>query len=110
KRFHSDNSVLVRYLKKPNSNGISQMAFSLTGDIGFEKGGGVNGFKNSTTDGPAQYFASVMFYNRTWFAKNKFAWTFGGGLMNNPGRYLVLYPTGQASPLPNATNPTATAG
>jgi len=110
KRFHSDNSVLVRYLKRPNSNGISQMAFSLTGDIGFEKGGGVNGFKNSATDGPAQYFASVMFYNRTWFAKNKFAWTIGGGLMNNPGRYLVLYPTGQASPLPNPNNPTQTEG
>jgi hypothetical protein len=106
KRFHSDNSVLLRYLKHPNSNGISQMAFSLTGDIGFEKGGGVNGFKNSATDGPAQYFASIMFYNRTWFAKNKFAWTVGGGLMNNPGRYLVLAPTGQASPFPNPAIPT----
>jgi Putative beta-barrel porin-2, OmpL-like. bbp2 len=110
KRFHSDKSVLLRYLKRPNSNGISQMAFSLTGDIGFEKGGGVNGFKNSATDGPVQYFASVMFYNRIWFSKNKFAWTIGGGLMNNPGRYLVLYPTGQASPLPNPNNPTQTEG
>ncbi len=35
---------------------------------GFEKGGGVNGFKNSDSqEGPAQYFASIMFYNRTWF-------------------------------------------
>ena len=49
KRFHSDNSLLLRYFKRPNSNGISKMAFSLTGDIGFEKGGGVNGFKNSAT-------------------------------------------------------------
>ena len=30
--------------------------------------------------------------------------------MNNPGRYLVLYPTGQASPLPSSINPTQTAG
>ena len=30
--------------------------------------------------------------------------------MENPGRYLVLYPTGQASPLPNPNNPTQTAG
>jgi len=30
--------------------------------------------------------------------------------MSNPGRYLVLYPTGDASPLPNPTNPTTTAG
>jgi hypothetical protein len=51
-----------------------------------------------------------MFYNRMWFAKNKMAWTMGGGYMSNPGRYLVLYPTGQASNLPNPTNPTTTAG
>lgn len=111
KRFHSDNSLLVRYLNKPKSNRISRMAFSLTGDIGFEKGGGVNGFKNGDSiQGPAQYFASAMFYNRIWFAKNKYAWTIGGGVMTNPGRYLVLYPTGQASPLPNPNNPTQTEG
>jgi len=111
KRFHSDNSLLVRYFNRPKSKGISKMAFSLTGDFGSEKGGGVNGFKDGDSiQGPAQYFASVMFYNRIWFAKNHFAWTFGGGYMNNPGRYLVLYPTGQASPLPNPTNPTSTAG
>ena len=111
KRFHSDNSLLVRYFNKPESKGISRMAFSLTGDIGFEKGGGVNGFKNGDSiQGPAQYFASAMFYNRIWFAKNKVAWTIGGGIMTNPGRYLVLYPTGQASPLPNPNNPTQTEG
>lgn len=111
KRFHSDNSLLVRYHHKPQSKGISMMAFSLTGDIGSEKGGGVNGFKNGDSiQGPAQYFVSAMFYNRIWFAENKFAWTFGGGIMKNPGRYLVLYPTGQASPLPNPSNPTLTEG
>ena len=87
------------------------MAFSLTADFGFEKGGGVNGITDgNAAQGPAQYFASLMFYHRIWFAKNKFAWTLGGGWMKNPGRYLVLYPTGQASPLPNPTNPTTTAG
>lgn len=111
KRFHSDNSFLVRYLNKPDSKGISKMAFSLTGDIGFEKGGGVNGFTaGDATQGPAQYFVSSMFYNRVWFAQNKCAWTIGGGYMSNPGRYLVLYPTGQASPLPNPNNPTQTEG
>lgn len=110
RRFHTDNSLLVRYYNHPKSKGISKMAFSLTGDFGFEKGGGVNGLKDNTVKGPAQYFVSVMFYNRMWFAKNKLAWTFGGGYMSNPGRYLVLYPTGQASPLPNATNPTTIAG
>lgn len=110
-RFHSDNSLLVRYYHNKKSNGISQMAFSLTGDVGFEKGDGVNGFMNGDSlHGPAQYFASAMFYNRIWFHQNKFAWTIGGGVMNNPGRYLVLYPTGDASPLPNPNNPTQTAG
>jgi hypothetical protein len=110
KRFHSDNSFLARYFNRPKSRGISKMAFSLTADLGLEKGGGVNGFKTDSVKGPAQYFASIMFYNRIWFAKNKFAWTLGGGYMNNPGRYLVLYPTGQASPLPNSNSPTTTTG
>jgi hypothetical protein len=112
KRVHSDNSVIVRYYNNPERTGITRMAFSLTGDIGYEKGDSVNGFKNSTdpAKGPAQYFMSAMFYNRIWFAKNKMAWTIGGGIMKNPGRYLVLYPTGQASPLPNPTNPTRPEG
>ncbi|MGZ3884632.1 MAG: porin [Bacteroidia bacterium] len=110
KRFHSDNSLLLRYFNRPKSKGISKMAFSLTGDFGYEKRGGVNGFRSDPVKGPAQYFASVMFYNRVWFFKNKMAWTVGGGYMQNPGRYLVLYPTGDASPLPNPNNPTMTMG
>lgn len=51
-----------------------------------------------------------MLYHRTWFAQNKFAWTIGGGVITNPGRYLVLYPAGDASPLPNPSNPTVTEG
>jgi hypothetical protein len=38
-----------------------------------------------------------MAYNRVWITDN-FAFTIGGGMMNNPGRYLVLAPTGIASP------------
>ena len=110
KRFHSDNSLLVRLYNNPKSNGISKVAFSLTGDIGSEKGDGVNGFSSDPVLGPAQNFVSGMFYGRLWFHKNKIAWTFGGGVMQNPGRYLVLYPTGDASPLPNYNNPTQTEG
>lgn len=109
-RFHSDNSLLYRYFNKPNAKDISRAAFSLTGDIGFEKGDKVNGFDNSNPLKPAQYFVSCMFYHRLWFAQNHFAWTIGGGWMKNPGRYLVLYPTGQASPLPSKTDPTKTEG
>lgn len=111
KRFHSDNSVLACYYLKPKAKGVQRMAFSFTTDIGYEKGEGVNGFNSKdTAKGPAQYFLSAMVYHRIWFAQNKFAFTCGGGIMTNPGRYLVLYPTGEASPLPNLQNPTQTEG
>lgn len=110
-RFHSDNSFLLRYYNQPKSKGISRMAFSVTADVGFEKGDGVNGFNNSDpVNNPAQYFASWMVYNKIWFAKNKAGVYFGGGWVTNPGRYLVLAPTGDVSPFPNPTNPTQTAG
>ncbi|MGP8214914.1 MAG: outer membrane beta-barrel protein [Bacteroidia bacterium] len=110
-RFHTDNSLLIRYFHRPkSSNGVTQMAFSLTCDIGDEQGDGVNGFngfkKGDSASGYAQYFAGFMFYNRMWFDHGKWAWNFGGGMMTNPGRYLVLEPTGQASDLPDPTNPT----
>ena len=110
-RFHSDNSFLFRYYNNPEARGVSKMAFSFTVDFGFEKGGGVNGFVDGdSVTGPAQYFVSSMFYNRIWFLKNKYAWTLGGGFIVNPGRYLVLLPTGQASPLPNPNDPTKPEG
>ena len=40
--------------------------------------------------------------HRLWFANDHLGWTFGGGFINNPGRYLVLMPTGDASPIPNS--------
>src|ERR1700758_903289 len=53
-RFHSDNSFLARYYKNHQSKGISQMAFSLTADIGFENGDGVSGFAKNSVLGPQQ--------------------------------------------------------
>jgi hypothetical protein len=44
-----------------------------------------------------------MAYDRTWFAHNVYALTFGGGFMNNPGRYLALVP-----PINGATAATGT--
>lgn len=108
-RFHSDNSLLVRYVNRPKARGISKAAFSLTADIGFENGAGVKAFNGDSVT-PTQNFISGMLYNRIWLCQNKYAITMGGGYMTNPGRYLVLYPTGQASPLPNPNNPTQTAG
>ncbi len=96
-RFHTDNSAVIRYSNSPGNKFISKAAFSLTADFGFEDGGGVVPFGgNSIT--PAQNFFSVMFYNRFWFGREeKIAWTFGGGNIHNPGRYLALLPTGNGT-------------
>jgi hypothetical protein len=89
-RYHSDDSIEIKYYDKPD-NALSKMAFSLTGDIGCEHGGGVSCYTNSAK-GPKQDFLGYMFYNRFWFSHDKFGLTLGGGKINNPGRYLVLIP------------------
>jgi hypothetical protein len=89
-RYHSDDSIEIKYYDKPD-NPISKMAFSLTGDIGCEHGGGVSCYTNSAK-GPKQDFLGFMFYNRMWFDHDKLGLTLGGGKINNPGRYLVLLP------------------
>ncbi len=40
-RYHSDDSIEIKYLDRPE-NFLSKAAFSLTGDIGCEHGGGVS--------------------------------------------------------------------
>jgi hypothetical protein len=87
-RIHTDDSIEVRYYNNPESLGLSKMAFSLTGDAGCQYGGGLN-----CTHGPNKSaFLGWMLYNRTWFHKDLFAITMGGGQMSNPGRYLTLLP------------------
>mgnify|MGYP000668039385 CR=1 FL=1 len=90
-RFHNDNSIVLRYFNSPGKK-ISKGAFSVTGDLGFEKSGGVTPFGG--INGPAQNFISWMVYHRIWFAREKMGWTVGGGYINNPGRYLSLLPPG----------------
>jgi hypothetical protein len=95
-RYHSDNSVEVKYYDHPERF-LDKMAFSLTGDIGCESGGGVNcttNQKNATGQivSYKQSFLGFMLYNRWWFKKDRYGFTLGGGEINNPGRYLVLLP------------------
>jgi len=92
-RIHSDNSLQYRYVNSPGSF-VSKAAFSLTGDLGFESGGGVTAFGGSA--GPKQNFISGMLYNHLWFYDEHIAWNLGGGYVQNPGRYLILTPTGVA--------------
>ena len=89
-RFHTDESIEVKYYDKPESF-LDKMAFSLTLDAGCESGSGVSCWGNGSS-GPKQSFLGGMLYNRFWFHKDLFAFTLGGGAINNPGRYLVLLP------------------
>lgn len=89
-RYHTDDSIEVKYYDRPE-NFVSKAAFSFTGDMGCEHGGGVSCYGNSAK-GPKQSFLGYMFYNRFWFDKDKYGLTIGGGQINNPGRYLVLLP------------------
>ncbi len=87
-RFHTDDSIQVKYLDNPKG-WISKAAFTFTFDAGCEFGGGVS---CTGGDSPAQYFLGFMVYNRLWFDHDLFALTIGGGAITNPGRYLVLLP------------------
>src|SRR5580692_2077946 len=100
-RYHTDDSVEVKYYDRPGEF-LDKMAFSFTGDLGCEHGGGVSCYSN-TKQGPKQSFIGFMLYDRTWFHNDKFGLTLGGGKINNPGRYLVLLP-----PINGATAATGT--
>ena len=89
-RYHTDDSIQIKYYDRPE-NFLDKMAFSLTGDMGCEHGGGVSCTGNSAK-GPKQSFLGYMFYNRFWFDNDRYGLTIGGGQINNPGRYLVLLP------------------
>ena len=94
-RLHTDDSVEIKYYDHPEKT-IDKMAFSLTGDLGCEYGGGVSCLGNKKSGGQItaykQVFAGWMLYDRTWFKKDKYAITVGGGVLDNPGRYLTLLP------------------
>jgi hypothetical protein len=113
-RIHADYSGQFKVYDKPKQL-LDKIAFTITGDLGCEYGGGpasgpysptgatpemgasstysggVN-CHNSRDGRPKQMFAGWMMYNRYWFKKDRYAITLGGGQMNNPGRYLTLLP------------------
>jgi hypothetical protein len=124
-RIHADYSAQVKYYDKPKAF-FDKAAFTLTGDLGCEYGGGPaaghynadgsspeQGTNSTYTGGvnchnskngkPKQDFEGWMAYTRFWFLKDRYAVTLGGGQMNNPGRYLTLLP-----PINNATATTGT--
>jgi len=94
-RLHTDDSVEVRYYHHPDKF-LDSMAFSATGDLGCEYGGTQPGTivscHNNSGGHPKQSFAGWMVYNRFQFKKDLFGVTLGGGVLDNPGRYLTLLP------------------
>ena len=99
-RIHTDDSIEIKYYDNPKKM-LDKMAFSLTGDLGCEYGGGVSCHKNNPLvipavggpkGGPKQSFAGWMAYNRFWFKNDHYGVTLGYGVLDNPGRYLTLLP------------------
>ncbi|MFZ1941285.1 MAG: outer membrane beta-barrel protein [Terracidiphilus sp.] len=119
-RIHADYSAQIKFYDNPNKM-LDKIAFTVTGDLGCEMGGGPVSFAMtggtlnpkgaspeqgngvSTYNGgvschnhkagePKQAFEGWMDYMRFWFHKDVFAVTLGGGQMSNPGRYLTLLP------------------
>jgi hypothetical protein len=124
-RIHADYSAQVKYYDRP-AKFFDKAAFTLTGDLGCEYGGGPSSgpydpkgnspemgtnstytggvnCHNSANGKPKQAFMGWMGYTRFWFKKDLYAVTLGGGQMNNPGRYLTLLP-----PINGATAVTGT--
>ena len=92
KRFHSDNSVQVKYYDNPTRFfDKAAMTFSIDAGCEFGEASGVSCMGGSP-DRPSQYFVGFMTYERFWFHRDVYAVTLGGGAINNPGRYLVALP------------------
>jgi hypothetical protein len=123
-RIHTDDSIEIKYYDKPGQT-LDKMAFSFTGDMGCEFGPSTTtstgvylqgvGCHGNTRDrnsiggdnfrpgiNPKQSFVGWMLYDRTWFKKDTFGLTIGGGMINNPGRYLVLLPPINGETAPSA--------
>jgi hypothetical protein len=96
-RYHADWSQEWKYYKNPTKL-LKMITMTATEDFGCETGGtAVSGQAVVCTHGgvngrpPAQNFAGIMAYNRWWIGE-RFAFEVGGGVLDNPGRYLALLP------------------
>ena len=97
-RIHTDNSIEVKYWEHKENLGLDRMAFTFTADAGCEYGGTksipgsqTNCFNNKHGQFK-QSMVGYMAYNRFWFHRDLFGVTVGGGVLDNPGRYLTLLP------------------
>jgi hypothetical protein len=89
-RIHADYSFELREYNKQD-NFLDMAAASLTVDAGCQYGGGQNCF-NDKNNGYKSVMLGYMMYQRLQFKHDLYGFTFGGGYLNNPGRYLTLLP------------------
>jgi Putative beta-barrel porin-2, OmpL-like. bbp2 len=75
---------------KTSSSGVYQQGVGCFGDR--RDANSVGGDNFGPGINPKQSFLGFMLYDRTWFKKDRYGVTIGGGRINNPGRYLVLLP------------------
>jgi hypothetical protein len=87
-RIHTDDSLEIREYNNPDGF-LDMAAMSLTGDLGCQYGGGQNCFDDKN-GGVKTAFLGYMAYERLQFKHDHYGMTYGGGYMNNPGRYLTL--------------------
>lgn len=78
-RFHHDNSIVGRYFNNPESNGITQAAFSLNSHYGFQS----NNEEGDIVKAKDNFMVGTSLANRIWFNKNKMALTLRGDYMTN---------------------------
>ena len=123
-RIHTDDSIEIKY-STGREDRLDKMALTFTGDMGCEFGPSTTTSTGVYLQGvgclvtprtrsrsgddhftagidPKQSFIGYMLYNRTWFHRDQFALTVGGGQINNPGRYLVLDPPINGETAPSA--------
>ncbi|HYL98527.1 MAG TPA: outer membrane beta-barrel protein, partial [Blastocatellia bacterium] len=77
KRLHTDDSVQLKWLDRPNSI-LSKAASTLTIDAGCEYGVNSGVSCHGKPGAPAQYFLGFMQYDRFWFHHDLYAITIGG--------------------------------
>jgi len=95
-RIHTDDSIEVLSYDHKENRGLDKMAHTFTFDAGCEYGGSspstITNCHNDKNGHSKQSMVGWMQYDRFWFHKDLFATTIGGGVLNNPGRYLTLLP------------------
>ena len=102
-RIHTDDSAEVRYYNQSGEPGNGQDGLYCHGrprmrvrwlEIGAWH---MTNCQNDKNGNPKQSFAGWMLYDRTWFHKDLFAMTIGGGAMDNPGQISHVAPADQRS-------------